>query len=55
MYQMNNKNLFRITCTQVSYQILTCVRVFLWKEIIHSHSFDCIKNFIQHVFMGIFE
>ncbi|MCL7626680.1 hypothetical protein M8404_12400, partial [Staphylococcus aureus] len=23
MYQMNNKNLFRITCTQVSYQILT--------------------------------
>ncbi|EOD3882390.1 hypothetical protein ACJQBQ_002738, partial [Staphylococcus aureus] len=26
MYQMNNKNLFRITCTQVSYQILTCVR-----------------------------
>ncbi|HCY9650230.1 TPA: hypothetical protein O2E27_001733 [Staphylococcus aureus] len=53
MYQMNNKNLFRITCTQVSYQILTCVRVFLWKERIHSHSIDCIKNFIQHVFMGI--
>ncbi len=51
MYQMNNENLFRITCTQVSYQILTCVRVFLWKERIHSHSFDCIKNFIQHVFM----
>ncbi|HCV3314553.1 TPA: hypothetical protein OV713_001372 [Staphylococcus aureus] len=51
MYQMNNKNLFRITCTQVSYQILTCVRVFLWKERIHSHSIDCIKNFIQHVFM----
>ncbi|MCT6742564.1 hypothetical protein N4208_05570, partial [Staphylococcus aureus] len=25
MYQMNNENLFRITCTQVSYQILTCV------------------------------
>lgn len=49
------KNLFRITCTQVSYQILTCVRVFLWKERIHSHSIDCIKNFIQHVFMGIFE
>lgn len=49
MYQMNNKNLFRITCTQVSYQILTCVRVFLWKERIHSHSIDCIKNFIQHV------
>ncbi|ORN96177.1 hypothetical protein B8A09_07850, partial [Staphylococcus aureus] len=22
---------------------------------IHSHSIDCIKNFIQHVFMGIFE
>ncbi|WP_373441757.1 hypothetical protein [Staphylococcus aureus] len=43
MYQMNNKNLFRITCTQVSYQILTCVRVFLCKERIHSHSFDCIK------------
>ncbi|HGZ6847785.1 hypothetical protein O9K65_06910, partial [Staphylococcus aureus] len=21
-----------MTCTQVSYQILTCVRVFLWKE-----------------------
>ncbi|EOA8425827.1 TPA: hypothetical protein ACXNWX_001006 [Staphylococcus aureus] len=53
MYQMNNKNLFRITCTQVSYQILTCVRVFLWKERIHSHSIDCIKNFIQHVFMGV--
>lgn len=52
MYQMNNKNLFRITCTQVSYYILTCVRVFLWKERIHSHSFDCIKNFIQHVFVG---
>ncbi|HGZ7805541.1 TPA: hypothetical protein ACOF0R_002734, partial [Staphylococcus aureus] len=29
-----------MTCTQVSYQILTCVRVFLWKERIHSHSFD---------------
>ncbi|WP_444424809.1 hypothetical protein ACTS9Q_13260 [Staphylococcus aureus] len=55
MYQMNNKNLFRITCTQVSYYILTCVRVFLWKERIHSHSFDCIKNFIQHVFVGVFE
>ncbi|HDK9704355.1 TPA: hypothetical protein PVR94_000614 [Staphylococcus aureus] len=55
MYQMNNKNLFRITCTQVSYQILTCVRVFLWKERIHSHSIDCIKNFIQHVFRGVFE
>ncbi|HFQ1461442.1 TPA: hypothetical protein ACHANS_001481 [Staphylococcus aureus] len=55
MYQMNNKNLFRITCTQVSYQTLTCVRVFLWKERIHSHSIDCIKNFIQHVFMGVFE
>ncbi|HFJ4796090.1 TPA: hypothetical protein ACGUKS_001872, partial [Staphylococcus aureus] len=26
-----------------------------WKERIHSHSIDCIKNFIQHVFMGIFE
>ncbi|EOB7275339.1 hypothetical protein ACIWWL_002195, partial [Staphylococcus aureus] len=25
------------------------------KERIHSHSIDCIKNFIQHVFMGIFE
>ncbi|HGZ8043158.1 TPA: hypothetical protein ACOF2V_002921, partial [Staphylococcus aureus] len=24
-----------MTCTQVSYQILTCVRVFLWKERIH--------------------
>ncbi|MCW1281075.1 hypothetical protein NL782_03830, partial [Staphylococcus aureus] len=23
MYQMNNKNLFCITCTQVSYYILT--------------------------------
>ncbi|HHC9803648.1 TPA: hypothetical protein ACN2KD_002395, partial [Staphylococcus aureus] len=23
MYQMNNKNLFRITCTQVSFRILT--------------------------------
>ncbi|MCL7625415.1 hypothetical protein M8404_05630, partial [Staphylococcus aureus] len=22
---------------------------------IHSHSIDCIKNFIQHVFMGVFE
>ncbi|WRN74722.1 hypothetical protein UM590_11985 [Staphylococcus aureus] len=54
MYQMNNKNLFCITCTQVSYYILTCVRV-LWKERIHSHSFDCIKNFIQHVFVGVFE
>ncbi|EOD3880013.1 hypothetical protein ACJQBQ_000237, partial [Staphylococcus aureus] len=21
----------------------------------HSHSIDCIKNFIQHVFMGVFE
>ncbi|MGK0580078.1 hypothetical protein U5R88_11960, partial [Staphylococcus aureus] len=28
---------------------------FLWKERIHSHSFDCIKNFIQHVFVGVFE
>ncbi|HCY2881045.1 TPA: hypothetical protein O1I10_000585 [Staphylococcus aureus] len=55
MYQMNNKNLFCITCTQVSYYILTCVRVFLWKERIHSHSFDCIKNFIQRVFVGVFE
>ncbi|HIH8101181.1 TPA: hypothetical protein ACYS2F_002026, partial [Staphylococcus aureus] len=27
----------------------------LWKERIHSHSFDCIKNFIQHVFVGVFE
>ncbi|HGZ6377863.1 TPA: hypothetical protein ACOFUZ_002093, partial [Staphylococcus aureus] len=27
----------------------------LWKERIHSHSFDCIKNFIQRVFVGLFE
>ncbi|HFO0681532.1 TPA: hypothetical protein ACHIK9_001778, partial [Staphylococcus aureus] len=24
-------------------------------ERIHSHSFDCIKNFIQRVFVGLFE
>ncbi|HCC5683938.1 TPA: hypothetical protein M5641_000754 [Staphylococcus aureus] len=36
-------------------EILTCVRVFLWKERIHSHSFNCIKKFIQHVFVGVFE
>lgn len=44
---MNNKNLFRITCTQVSYYILTCVRVFLWKERIHSHSLflHCLPAF----------
>ncbi|HDF0985508.1 TPA: hypothetical protein PED25_001888 [Staphylococcus aureus] len=48
-------NLNNVVRTQVSYYILTCVRVFLWKERIHSHSFDCIKNFIQHVFVGVFE
>lgn len=53
MYQMNNKNLFRITCTQVSYQILTCVRVFLWKERIHSHSIDCIKT-LYNMFLWVF-
>ncbi|HHR7716161.1 TPA: hypothetical protein ACS9JP_002397 [Staphylococcus aureus] len=36
-------NLNNVVRTQVSYYILTCVRVFLWKERIHSHSFDCIK------------
>ncbi|RZI10054.1 hypothetical protein EIG89_14215 [Staphylococcus aureus] len=55
MYQMNNKNLFCITCTQVSYYILTFLRVFLCKDRIHFHSFDCIKNFIQHVFVVVFE
>ncbi|HHQ5355903.1 TPA: hypothetical protein ACSP8P_002520 [Staphylococcus aureus] len=48
-------NLNNVVRTQVSCYILTCVRVFLWKERIHSHSFDCIKNFIQHIFVGVFE
>ena len=49
---MNNKNSFS-RVHKLSYQILTCVTRFLWKERIHSHSFDCIKNFIQRVLWSL--